>query len=109
MPAVGVAALADQGAHLREAAGQLPGLDSPETDLAETRGVDQVAPGVERQHHGGDGGVLPTPDPGTDLADPELESRLNRIEQTRLARARWPGHHRDPSPKRLGKLLDSLA
>jgi hypothetical protein len=80
VPAVTVATFPNEGSHFGKAARQLPGLDAPETHLTEPGGVHQEAAGIEGQHHRRDSSVLSSPDPGADLADPELEAGLHRVE-----------------------------
>ena len=70
--------------------------------------VHQKAAGVERQHHRRDGGVLAPAHLGAELADAELESRLHRVQQARLAGAGGPGDHRDPAGQCRGEGGDAF-
>src|SRR5204862_6163559 len=89
---VGVLAFAepaerDEGADLDEMSLDLARIDVPELELAEAGGVDDVAAGVEADQLGGRGRVLPLEGPVGDLADAEIQARLDRIQERTLADA----------------------
>src|SRR3954451_13364043 len=68
--AVGELAEVEERPEFDEAAADLGGLDAPELELAEARGVDDVAAGLQADQLGGGGRVLPLGGPVGDLADP---------------------------------------
>ncbi len=85
--AVGELAEGDIGAELDEVAFEGGGIDAPEFELAEAGGVDDVAAGVEADQLGGGGGVLALGGPVGDLADAEVQARLDRVQKRALADA----------------------
>src|SRR5262245_23116494 len=66
---------------IRKTPHQLLGVESPEADLAETRCVDQVTTFLQRNHLRGDGRVPAAADLLADLARPEAEPRLERVQK----------------------------
>ena len=94
--AVGELAVRDVGPELDEVGLDLARLDVPELELAEARGVDDVAARLEPDQLGGGGGVLPLGGPVGDLADPEVQARLDRVEQRALADAALARERRRP-------------
>jgi hypothetical protein len=107
--AIGELAAGDVGAELDEVALDLAGLDVPELELAEAGGVDDVAPGVEPDQLGGGGGVLPLGGPVGDLADPEVQPRLDGVEQRALADAALAGERGGSPRKELAEPVDPPA
>ena len=85
--AVGELAEGDVGAELDEVALELAGVDAPELELAEARGVDDVTRPIRADQLGGGGRVLALEGPVGDLADPEVQAGLDRVQERALADA----------------------
>src|SRR6476646_6887828 len=83
--AVGVAAVVQERPKLWKAGVELSGFDPPQADLAEPGRVHQVAAAREREHDGRDRRVAAASNLGADVRGAKLESRLNPVEETRLA------------------------
>src|SRR5687768_14324633 len=107
--AVAISAFTDKGSHLGEAGCKLPRLDAPQSDFAEARRIHQVAPALERDHHGTDGGVGSPAHLAADLADPKAQAGLHCVEETRLAGPRRAGDHGNVSAQGSGELSNSRA
>src|SRR6185437_7503848 len=103
MTAVGIAALADELAHLGEALGQAPRLDAPEPDLAEPRRVHEVSAALERDHDRADRRLPAASDLCADLSRAKPEPGLNRVEQTRLSSAGRAGYDRGRAHEDIAK------
>src|SRR4051812_21996635 len=85
--AVGELAEGDIRAKLDEVGVELARLDPPELELAEPGGVDDVAARLESDQLRGRGRVLSLVSPVGDLADAEVEARLDGVQERALAHA----------------------
>src|SRR5512146_2750154 len=109
MPAVGVPAPAQQRPHLREALGQITGLDPPKTYLAEPGRIhEEPAPG-ERHHDRRHRGMAAPADSRAYLPRAEPEAGLDGVEEARLSGARRSGDDRGSADQGGPKGGDAFA
>src|SRR5262245_32588347 len=100
----------NQGAHFREAAGELSRRDAMEADVAEPRRVHQIAAVREGNHHRADRGLLAPLHLGRDRRGAEeLEARLYPVEQARLPYPGRTGQQRHVAPELLGEIIHPVA
>src|SRR5439155_16998752 len=96
MPAVVEAALVEEGLELGEVDTQALGIDPPRAQLAQPRGVHDIAPRGDRHDECGAGRVLARIPLLADLADTEVQARVERVQEAGLPDARLTGEHRRP-------------
>jgi hypothetical protein len=94
--AVGELAEGGIGAELDEVAFEGAGVDAPELELAKAGGIDDVAARFEPDQLGGGGRVLAFEGPVGHGADPEVQVRLDGVEQRALADAALAGERGGP-------------
>src|SRR2546430_4283107 len=103
MPAVVEATLVEEGPELGEIDAQALGIDPPRAHLAYPRRVHDVAPRGDRHDECGAGRVLPRAPFLADLADAEVQARIECVQQAGLPDARLTGEHRLPPAEEIAQ------
>src|SRR2546425_9132927 len=108
------AARVEKTADLRKTRGEEPRVDAPGRDLPQARRVHHVgappaprAPG-ERHELRRARGVLPPPPLLADVADPEIQARLERVHETRLPHAGFSGQDGGAAPQQVAQRGETL-
>src|SRR2546430_11810549 len=108
MPAVVEAALVEEGLELGEVERQALGIDPPRAHLAQPRRVHDIAPRGDGHDEGGAGRVLPRIPLLADLADAEVQARVERVQEAGFADARLTGEHRLAPAQEVAQRYETL-
>src|SRR5207253_9978399 len=108
MPAVVEAALVEEGPEFDEIGAQALGIDPPRAHLAQPRRVHDIAPRGDGHDEGGAGRVLPRIPLLADLADAEVQARVERVQKAGFADARLTGEHRLPPAQEITQRHQAL-
>src|SRR3989475_3534012 len=117
MAAIVEAALVEEAAELRKTGGEQLRVDAPGPDLPQARRVHHVGapPTPPTPPTRGEGyelrrprRVLPRPPLLVDLADPEIQARLERVHETRLPHPRFSGQDGGTAPQQVAQRGETL-
>src|SRR5437899_7508837 len=108
MAAIVEAALIEVRPEFRKAPAQRIGVDAPRPDFSQTGRVDDVADARDRHELRCGGGVLAGAPLLADRADPQFETGLEGVEETRFPRARCARENRVAAAQQVAQSGEAL-